>query len=209
MFKLLKRSVLALTAVVLLVGPPAVSGSNLAECSGGTCTCTGDADCNDMFSKGVCSDLAYCTKDSAGRVFCECLARQGPATAASKSKRIPYSVVAIDRQAGKVTVQQTPNSARVRIPLSAALLSHVKAGDKVFVSPTSSLVRNGTLIGEAVAAKKTPEECDKCKSDCLDKVSGKYHVVTKNGKQQGDSGWEAAFRSCVSENGCVTGKDCP
>ena len=37
-------------------------------CSGLRCDCTGDADCNDMFSSNVCGDIASC--DESG---CACL----------------------------------------------------------------------------------------------------------------------------------------
>lgn len=42
-------------------------------CSGLRCTCSGDDDCNDMFSTGLCGDVAQCYEDSNGGVRCECL----------------------------------------------------------------------------------------------------------------------------------------
>jgi hypothetical protein len=46
-----------------------VGGKRLGyTCEGLQCTCTGDADCNDMFSDGVCGDIASCTDD-----VCKCL----------------------------------------------------------------------------------------------------------------------------------------
>jgi hypothetical protein len=41
-------------------------------CSGLHCSCSGDDDCNDMFST-VCGDIASCTEDDSGGVVCECL----------------------------------------------------------------------------------------------------------------------------------------
>jgi len=38
------------------------------ECGGLACTCSGDADCNDMFSTGVCGQIAGCVDDG-----CWCL----------------------------------------------------------------------------------------------------------------------------------------
>ena len=38
------------------------------SCEGLQCTCTGDADCNDMFTDGVCGDIASCNDD-----VCKCL----------------------------------------------------------------------------------------------------------------------------------------
>ncbi|TLY17382.1 MAG: hypothetical protein E6K69_02185 [Nitrospirae bacterium] len=46
------------------VGP---RGTNFS-CEGAQCTCTGDADCNDMFSSGVCGDIAVCNETG-----CTCL----------------------------------------------------------------------------------------------------------------------------------------
>ena len=37
-------------------------------CDGARCDCKGDDDCNDMFSSGVCGDIAACTPDG-----CSCL----------------------------------------------------------------------------------------------------------------------------------------
>lgn len=38
------------------------------SCEGLQCTCTGDADCNDMFEAGICGDIASCNDD-----VCKCL----------------------------------------------------------------------------------------------------------------------------------------
>jgi hypothetical protein len=38
------------------------------SCDGALCTCTGDADCNDMFEAGICGDIASCNND-----VCKCL----------------------------------------------------------------------------------------------------------------------------------------
>ena len=38
-------------------------------CEGLKCKCTGDADCNDMFTDGVCGDVASCDN---GNGTCEC-----------------------------------------------------------------------------------------------------------------------------------------
>jgi hypothetical protein len=211
LMKVFTRSLVGVVVVVFLASAPAVFASNSKfHCEGDTCDCSGDKDCNAMFSSGVCGDLLqYCTKDTEGRVFCECLKRQLPPHASTSRNRLAFIVLAVDQQAGKATVQATPKSAGVRIPLPAALLRHVKAGDTVFVSEISPLLRNGQLIGEAASTKKTPEECEKCRSDCFNKVAGKYHVKIQNGKRQGDKGWEDALRGCMSDSGCVTGKDCP
>jgi hypothetical protein len=41
-------------------------------CSGFFCTCTGDADCNDMFGSGKCGDITSC--DTSGpEPVCSCL----------------------------------------------------------------------------------------------------------------------------------------
>lgn len=39
-------------------------------CSGLECTCTGDADCNDMFSSGKCGDISSCETTTG---VCKCL----------------------------------------------------------------------------------------------------------------------------------------
>lgn len=48
-------------------------GSALAfTCNGLECSCEGDADCNDLFSTGLCGDIASCD-ETGGRVRCRCL----------------------------------------------------------------------------------------------------------------------------------------
>jgi hypothetical protein len=42
-------------------------------CSGLKCTCTGDDDCNDMFSDGVCGDVSSCDTTNPLNPTCECL----------------------------------------------------------------------------------------------------------------------------------------
>jgi hypothetical protein len=45
-----------------------------AWCDGsGLCTCTGDEDCNNMFSSGVCGEKAICQIDSADVPRCRCV----------------------------------------------------------------------------------------------------------------------------------------
>jgi len=39
------------------------------SCDSFLCDCTGDADCNDMFSTDVCGDLAFCDADT-GKCYC-------------------------------------------------------------------------------------------------------------------------------------------
>lgn len=40
------------------------------NCSGLQCTCTGDAQCNEMFESGVCGDIATCEETTG---VCKCL----------------------------------------------------------------------------------------------------------------------------------------
>lgn len=42
------------------------------SCSRLACSCSGDDDCNDMFSSGVCGDIASCD-ETGGGVRCGCL----------------------------------------------------------------------------------------------------------------------------------------
>jgi hypothetical protein len=42
------------------------------ECSGPLCVCTGDDDCNDMFTTGLCGD-AICFETADGGVVCLCV----------------------------------------------------------------------------------------------------------------------------------------
>lgn len=49
-------------------GGQLVGGVTAFTCSGLLCSCTGDSDCNDMFSSDVCGDIASC--DEGG---CRCL----------------------------------------------------------------------------------------------------------------------------------------
>ena len=56
-------------------GVPTLVGSSSSgfQCTGLHCSCTGDVDCNDMFSTNVCGDIAQCYEESDGSVNCECL----------------------------------------------------------------------------------------------------------------------------------------
>ena len=83
------------------------------SCDGRIYSCSGDVDCNEMFTKGGCGDLSYCTAGPDGRVFChfcQCVQRQG--SAASKARRFAYIVVAVDQHGRKATVQETKNGPR-------------------------------------------------------------------------------------------------
>jgi hypothetical protein len=42
------------------------------ECSGLLCSCSGDEDCNDLFTTGLCGD-AICFEGAGGDVVCLCL----------------------------------------------------------------------------------------------------------------------------------------
>ena len=60
------------SAVRLLAGL-GLGGRLGFSCGGGSCTCAGDADCNDMFSTDVCGDVASCQEGPDGSVTCACL----------------------------------------------------------------------------------------------------------------------------------------
>lgn len=47
-----------------------LGGSLGFRCGSLECTCSGDADCNDMFGSGVCGDIAACDEDTG---VCRCL----------------------------------------------------------------------------------------------------------------------------------------
>jgi hypothetical protein len=49
-----------------------IRGAPGFDCSGPLCICSGDDDCNDMFTTGLCGD-AICFSDSAGNVVCLCI----------------------------------------------------------------------------------------------------------------------------------------
>lgn len=53
-------------------------------CSGLQCTCTGDADCNDMFESGKCGDVASC-EETTGVCKCLMLKNKGPKVKAPPS----------------------------------------------------------------------------------------------------------------------------
>lgn len=42
----------------------------LIECSLLACSCSGDVDCNILFSGGKCGDIAFCTTDGETQCFC-------------------------------------------------------------------------------------------------------------------------------------------
>lgn len=58
--------------VKLNLGSPSISARY--SCDGPKCKCTGDDDCNDMFSAGVCGDIASCDN---GNGTCECYKKVG------------------------------------------------------------------------------------------------------------------------------------
>lgn len=43
------------------------------DCAGLECSCRGDADCDDMFRRAGCGDIASCTVTDSGDVTCRCL----------------------------------------------------------------------------------------------------------------------------------------
>lgn len=45
-----------------------IGGSAGFACSGIACTCSGDVDCNDMYTTGVCGDIGVCDENG-----CWCL----------------------------------------------------------------------------------------------------------------------------------------
>ena len=209
--KTLMRFVSVLVIWFYVASTPSVFAANKVNapqeysCTGGLCSCTGDADCNDMAGKNVCGDLWYCTTLPNGQAYCQCNERQ---SSAAGGKGLAFLVVAVDHQAGKATVHERKNGPRGTIVVPARLLSRLKPGDKIYVRENSASWASLRAELAANASKKTSVECDQCRSDCFDSVSKKFHVVVKQGKQQGDSGWEEALRSCLSGSGC-TAKDCP
>jgi len=201
--------VLSVMVVWLFVtSTPAVSAVNSYHCPDGICSCTGDSDCNDMFTNAGCGDLSYCTTTPDGKVFCQCLQRPGQPSKAGNASRLPFTILAVDLQAGKVTVEEKKNGPRATIPVGAPLLRSMKVGGKLYVRENSTVLVGLRGALAAQASKKTARECDKCRNDCHDAVKKKFHLVMKDGLEHGDAGWEAALRNCLSDNGC-TGKDCP
>jgi hypothetical protein len=63
---------LLFTSVSRLGAAPEFREAGFA-CDGLLCVCSGDDDCNDMFTGGVCGD-AMCFTDSEGGVVCICVA---------------------------------------------------------------------------------------------------------------------------------------
>ena len=80
MAELLKQSNTSLKGQLALGTPADLRGQKLNTsrtgggtanftCSGLFCGCSGDADCNDMFSGGACGSIAWCNLDT-GRCYC-------------------------------------------------------------------------------------------------------------------------------------------
>lgn len=53
---------------------PPKGGTMNFQCNMTSCTCQGDADCNNMFTSNVCGRSAVC--DTSGNVECSCLRSQ-------------------------------------------------------------------------------------------------------------------------------------
>ncbi|MDB4936339.1 MAG: hypothetical protein JWP87_3311 [Labilithrix sp.] len=80
---LLLTTALALGGCTAAAGEPEVETSEGAlisngglgytpDCADGFCTCTGDVDCNDMFSSGVCGEKAICQINANDVPRCRC-----------------------------------------------------------------------------------------------------------------------------------------
>jgi hypothetical protein len=69
---LAQREDTASTATALRNTGHAGGGSSLYGCSGMLCTCTGDADCTDMFTNAGCGDVTHCD-NSGPEAVCWCL----------------------------------------------------------------------------------------------------------------------------------------
>jgi hypothetical protein len=72
-------------------------------CSGLMCTCTGDADCNDMFTNGGCGPIASCD-DSGPEPICSCLRGLGGLRVVTAGA--PTTVTAVD--GGTATMNAAP-----------------------------------------------------------------------------------------------------
>lgn len=57
---------------LLAQGLRSIGGSMQYDCSGPICICSGDEDCNKMFSSGRCGD-GICFEDDSGGVVCLCV----------------------------------------------------------------------------------------------------------------------------------------
>jgi hypothetical protein len=64
------------------------------SCEGLKCTCIGDDDCNDMFSDGVCGDIAVCDDTDPLNPRCECIIVLGIKRPSAWAKKPPTAVVA-------------------------------------------------------------------------------------------------------------------
>jgi hypothetical protein len=112
------------------------------SCDGENCTCFGDADCNNMFSSGVCRvDGGVC---SGPAVMCQC--RQQTATGA-----VPNLDAAPGEKLTVVSLENGQLLARgstgkqVRAPVSSAFASRLKAGDELTVRAPSKAASPKTV----------------------------------------------------------------
>lgn len=64
----------AVSRLVSRGGLPGLStrGLGFKDCGFFECVCSGDRDCNDLFSSSACSDIAYCD-ETGGQVICWCI----------------------------------------------------------------------------------------------------------------------------------------
>jgi hypothetical protein len=78
------------------------------KCEGTACTCSGDADCNDMFSKSCGKDNGSCTVDNNGGTKCSCTKKQN---ASGGKKTTKPTVTKVTSGVNKVSAPQKQNPA--------------------------------------------------------------------------------------------------
>lgn len=105
------------------------------SCDGGTCTCFGDADCNNMFSSGVCrQEGGVC---SGPAVMCQC--RQQSATAATPEfGAAPGTRLTVVSVADGQLLTRSQDAKEIRLAVSEPMAARLKPGDELTVRGTSS-----------------------------------------------------------------------
>ena len=106
------------------------------SCDGENCTCFGDADCNNMFSAGVCRVGAGVCSGPA--VVCQC--QQASTGTLPNLAAVPGEKLTVVSVANGQLMARTSTGKEVHVPVSSTFASRVKAGDELSVRATSKAV---------------------------------------------------------------------
>ena len=155
---MLAKSFLLLTstaALAFLLASPIPAAGKINNppsfsCDNNVCSCSGDADCNNLFSSGLCGDLAACT--GPGTVTCTCIRHlTGASSGLRTAPRFSYVIRGINASTGALSLRDpaTGTERQVSVPIAAAAKLHV--GDRVYLSSAFSIALPENKLGRATS----------------------------------------------------------